>query len=401
MTKYLAALGDANDPNAWSGIPFRLLQAGREGGLFDTGLALETNRWDVKLGRNVWNMWQLMTHGSYGGFQFTEAFPPLMWKAAPKILPGDLILNCYHLFPKALRENRAVRKWLYIDMTFDLLFNYYGCNEAIAKHVMEQAYVLEQLNYDAAEGIIMYSHWAADNLRKLPGVDPNKISVVYPGANLDESIVNEWEKDEKRADARDPSVLRLIFVGKYWLRKGLDRLLNAFALARSEHQAIELWILGYPQHEAPKEFAEMAGVRWLGFINKKYEARRFVDIVGSCDVGCLLSRAEAGGNVLREFHRLGLATLVPDTGGAPEHSLSGARTLISPDASAEDIAKAILQLARDRALLDEQRKYAWDHRHEMRWSHTVEQIKGLVDGKGHGRLRAPEQTRSPLSERAG
>jgi glycosyltransferase involved in cell wall biosynthesis len=119
-------------------------------------------------------------------------------------------------------------------------------------------------------------------------------------------------------------------------------------------------------------------VVWAGFIDKRRELARFLDTIADCDVGCLLSRAEAGGISLREFCRLGVPTIAPDVGGAPEYVLSRASDLVPPHAPDEVIASVITRLARDREELARRRRLAFERRHEASWDKAIDSIGRLV-----------------------
>ncbi len=116
-----------------------------------------------------------------------------------------------------------------------------------------------------------------------------------------------------------------------------------------EDADVSLTVVGVHQDEIEPALWTGLNVDWLGFVDKSGDS--FIRIVCAHDVGCLLSNAEAGGIVLREYNRLGLATLAPDVGGAPEHAPQGGAILIKPQASDEEIATWIRTLANDRELL--------------------------------------------------
>ena len=95
-------------------------------------------------------------------------------------------------------------------------------------------------------------------------------------------------------------------------------------------------------------------------------------------MGCLLSRKEAGGIAIREYHALGLPVLAPDTGGAPEHTIPEASVLIPPEAEAEFIAKKILLLEKDREYLSRLKRSAWEKRRTVLWHETVNKIERII-----------------------
>ena len=120
------------------------------------------------------------------------------------------------------------------------------------------------------------------------------------------------------------------------------------------------------------------GVEWFGFLDKRTEARRFIHAVADNDLGCLLSRVEAGGMVLREFHALGLPVIGPAVGGSPEHMFSDASIHVTPEISDDAIAEILLRLYKDRSILARMREHAWNRRHEALWDATVARILELV-----------------------
>jgi len=115
----------------------------------------------------------------------------------------------------------------------------------------------------------------------------------------------------------------------------------------------------------------------VGFVDKRTESDRYLDLVGECDMGCLLSRAEAGGIGLREFHALGLAVLGPDVGGAPDHAIAGASLLVRPEATDEAIAALLVDLARQPERVEALRAASWTQRRDALWETTVEGLLNI------------------------
>jgi glycosyltransferase involved in cell wall biosynthesis len=101
-------------------------------------------------------------------------------------------------------------------------------------------------------------------------------------------------------------------------------------------------------------------------------------MVAACDVGCLLSLAEAGGMSLREFCRLGIPTIAPLTGGSPEQVVEGATHLVAPDAPDAEIADILLRLATKPGLLARQKEIAWRERKAADWDRSVAQIGNII-----------------------
>ncbi len=335
---FLAAVGDANSPVTWSGIPYHFLQAGRAQGLLDEGLPLSTEgkRWYTR--RVAWNLASKASGDRYGGYQYSRAFLEKLWAPVISRIRGSVVINCFQLFPPSVVENRSIEKWFFTDQTLLQLFDFYGIRPA------------------------------------------NHVHVVVPGANIDPVEYERWESQEEQRRANDSGSnrrMRLVFVGKEWRRKGLDRLLRAIALARRSGFSATLRVIGCRRESLPNELRDVAGVEWLSFIDKSIHPAEFLRAVGECDVGCLLSRAEAGGIALREYHALGLVVLGTDSGGAPEHMIHEACVLLSTQSTDEAIASELLRLEADVSRFVSLKEAAWRTRRRALWTKTVERILGF------------------------
>jgi glycosyltransferase involved in cell wall biosynthesis len=375
---FLAAVGDCNSPVTWSGIPYHFLQAARAQGLIDVGLALSADGLSLRARRIVWNFGRIITGDRRGGFQYSNAFLERLWSSSLPHIKNNVVINCFQLYAPPVVSDRTISKWFFIDQTLRQLFDYYGLRAQIGRRIVQEALRREREGYREAAGIIAHSLWAAGSLVEDYGLTPDRIQVVLPGANLDPAAYEKWEQREEEArsarEDRASRPMRLIFIGKDWRRKGLDRLLEALTLARQSGARMTLRLIGCGREDLPEHLRATEGVEWVGFINKRAEADRFLRMVADCDVGCLLSRAEAGGIAFREYHALGLAVIATDTGGVAEHTLPQASVLVSPGATVEEIAATLLELERDEARLAALRDAAWRQRRTVSWAETVRRI---------------------------
>jgi glycosyltransferase involved in cell wall biosynthesis len=279
------------------------------------------------------------------------------------------------MYPLSVVRNPSIEKWFYIDMTLRQLFACYGAS--LDYRTAAEAIAHETEGYKKAEGIITHSAWAAKSVTDDYGVSAERVHVVVPGANLDPVAYAVWDKErEIPSPAAASQSIKLVFVGKYWERKGLDRLLRALRIARHQGAAIHQRIIGLAPADVPTAYRNEPGVEWSGFLNKRTEAARFLRAVASADLGCLLSRAEAGGIVLREFHALGLPVIGPEVGGSPDHMFRGASIQVPPEAPDEVIGDILVGLCKDRSALEQMRERAWNSRHEALWDATC---RGILD----------------------
>jgi glycosyltransferase involved in cell wall biosynthesis len=373
---YLAGVGNSNDPLTWSGTPFHLLEAGRRIGIIDEGLNLSACAPVWKLKRLLWNAATLAQGRHYGGFQYSNWFLERLYAPFQKVITNSRMLNWFQMYPASIIENNTIEKWFYIDMTLRQMFRCYGTSPD--DHTAAIAIQQETAGYHASTGIMTLSQWAARSLVADYGVSPHRVHAVVPGANISSSIYSKWltVTGYRPMDPEQP--LRLVFSGRYWQRKGLDRLLDAFQLARSRGANLTIRVIGVLRESVPQQYRNIPAVEWLGIIDKGASPAALLNAVSECDVGCLLSRADASPIAIREFCALGLVTLCTDAGGSSEMTVPEASVSVSVNATNEEIAETLLRLCNDRQVTEQMRQHAWNHRHEALWSATVDGMRTFM-----------------------
>lgn len=391
---FVAAVGDPWSPVTWSGTPFHLLQAGLERGLFRDGLHLVPGRPTLRAGRWLWNAWRRLGDRS-GGYQYSIPFLEALWRPVRGRLPGAAVVNCFQLYPPSLVGEPDVERWYFVDQTLRQLFDHYGQRSTVGARIADEAEAREGEGYRSAAGVVVHSRWAARSVVEDHRVEPGKVHVVVPGANLDPWLLGHRDAEEARrrdpdpAGAMLPGRLRLVFVGKEWERKGLDRLLEALALARGAGHEVTLRVIGCPRSAVPRHLQGTGGVEWAGFVSKRTETPRFLRLVGEADLGCLLSRAEAGGIGQREYLALGLGVLGTTAGGASEHVWPEASELVPVEADPPAIAELLAALAGDPTRVRRLRAAAWRRRHEATWPFAVAALARCM-GRGAARPASSE-----------
>ena len=135
---------------------------------------------------------------------------------------------------------------------------------------------------------------------KLP---PDRVHTVYPGANFDTSAL---PKRPARTPDHRPTIL---FVGKQFVRKGGDLLLDVFANIRRELPGARLLIAG-----PARLGVEAPGVEVLGSLSKSNpsENRRLLEAYASADVFCLPTRYDPFPSVVREAMYFALPCVTTD-----------------------------------------------------------------------------------------
>jgi glycosyltransferase involved in cell wall biosynthesis len=382
--RLIAAVGDVNEIESWSGIPYHLLEAGLGLGIFHEGLRLECDGLAVQGRRTFWNLSEWALGRGIGGFQYSDSFLETMWRRVSTLRSGDTLINLFQLFPSSIAGRKDLRRIFYIDQTLAQLFEWYPDATHISSYHRKSAIDMERKQYLSADLLIAHCQWAADSLIGRYGVPTSRVAVVLPGANINSNCYAEWEKKRSlRFAASDllykPSTpMRFVFVGKDAHRKGLDRILAAMNMIPSVEQRMHLSIVGAAPDSVQTSLRHTKGVTWLGPISKVRQTTEFVETLASHDVGVLLSRAEAGGISLREFQRVGLAVLGPSVGGASEMVLSDAGVLIAPNMEPGMIAETIQGLIAVPERVENMKRKAWERREEMSWDRAVLEMKILI-----------------------
>ncbi len=377
--RLLAAVGDPSDIATWSGIPYHLLTEAQSQGVLDAGLAMRVDEPVWRRRRLLWNLKRIIKGYGRGGYQYSEDFLETLWRPHGGVIAGSLLLNCFQLYPWSVVMRDDVARWYFIDQTFAQMFDGYGSRCDVGRGVVEGAIEAERTGYHRATGILAHSRWAAASLIDHYGVEASRVHIVVPGANTIDQKAATHISTKGSSGGRSDGSLRLVFVGKDPHRKGLDRLLRAMAIAAHEGADIYLRVIGCDRRSIDEELRTTQNVDWVGFIDKRTNAERYVQLVSSCDIGCLLSRAEAGGIGLREYHALGLAVIAPDVGGSPDHIIPEGAILIRPDQSDEEIAATLISLSRDPGKVTAMKAVSWARRAEVLWSESVRNIGDILE----------------------
>jgi glycosyltransferase involved in cell wall biosynthesis len=373
---WVAAAADSTNPNGFGGLPYHLVDAGRSLGVIEGGFPFRPDSLKTRISRGLWNTSMLLRTGRYGGFQYSDTFLNQIWASAPRPSGNYTVLNIFQLYPEA-EMTSSYCKFFYLDQTLYDLFKYYSTSSQLPHAWRTRVLERERAQYHASEGIIFRSHWAASRAIEFYDLPQQKVHVVLPGANISRAALNVFDA-EKRPTTYASVPLRLVFIGKEWKRKGLDRLLSAMRLAQSDGARLSLTVIGTRSEDVPKYLTQGISVTWVGFFNKSLDPLGFARLVAKHDVGVLLSRTEAGGVSLREFGRLGLPVLAPDTGGSPEFAMSDDAKLFAPTDSHEKIAQALVDLVADLPALTEMKAMAWKRRNEFDWRVAVMKLADLL-----------------------
>lgn len=300
MNRYVAAVGDAADPQAWSGIPYYFWRAATQRGFAGGALRLQLGK--MAWPRRAWAVGRALRARWPSGFQYSTAFLERAESQIPAAqLAGEVISFNQH-FPRAATVRRAGgRITYYIDATFAALSSGRGLDLRLPNDVVTAARTLERENYALADRVVAMAGWTTTSAIEECGVSPQKAYTVLPGANLE--LSDTWTPPEPlpgRMGRERPFVLG--FVGKDWRRKGLAVVCDIRDSLVKRGWKVVVRAVG----NAPRELCSRAGIEFLGHIDKRNNQEGFVKFLTSCDLGCLFSDREALGISTLEFLRTGI-----------------------------------------------------------------------------------------------
>jgi glycosyltransferase involved in cell wall biosynthesis len=219
--------------------------------------------------------------------------------------------------------------------------------------------------------VITFSRSSAQFIQREYGVPAEKLRVVVPGANIEEELV-ESHCVPNRAE-RGTFVVG--FVGMDYIRKRLLPLADAVMALRQRGLLIELRVVG----PSPRELQNVPGIQLLGRINKAYQMERYVEILKGCDLGALLSSAEALGFSILEFLRMGIPVLATDVNGIPDAVDEQVGVLMPRDFAQSELCERLAALASRGKEYELLKHAAWRRRHFASWSRAMTEFARAME----------------------
>lgn len=334
--RVVAVIGDANDINCWSNIPYFFLQAGKEANFFQAGLRLEPER--LRFQRMLWNLQSPLRGERAGGFQFSRFANRKLFQQIESQNVGEIVSHFQLFPPHEMCRQAGLLYSHYIDLPLHNLFEDYGVIENIGTRTAQKALSDEREQYNRARFVVCMSHWARHQVVERYAIAPEKVHVIIPGANIPEVVVEQHPATNIDDPPDGKSVpLRIAFVGKDAKRKGLNRLVEGIRILRKRDYKTILRVIGTDKNLFPDD----KEVEHVGFINKLHEPARLLQELRSCHIGALPSYQEALGIAALEYLRCGLPSLITDVGGLGGSIPPDCGIVLAADCRGEDIANEL------------------------------------------------------------
>lgn len=301
---------DAGQPSVQSGRPTSILNGLISAGvevlkLFPLEHRFQTARWANKL---FWH--------SLGQHYLLDRHPALLRDFARQVEvglkkeAGDVIFSPSTLPINNLRSELPIT--FCADACFGAMLNYYGAYSRLSSAQTRHAEKAEAGVLERAALAVYPSQWAADAAMQHYGISADRIAVIPFGANFgndnQEIDVARW------IEARDNQVVRLLFVGREWERKGGDIVVETALTLAAHGFRVRLDIVGtdVPAQYRKHSFIVSHGLLSYSKPEQLVQLRRLFEGATFLFVP---SRAEAFGMVYCEANAFGLPCIAAATGG--------------------------------------------------------------------------------------
>lgn len=229
----------------------------------------------------------------------------------------------------------GVPHFVYTDHTYRANFRY-----AVRDYVPEAPrgwFEREREIYTNAAACLVTSSFCRDSLLEDYGLAAERVAVVYCGANACRPGTGG------RLARGGGEVVRILFVGLEWERKGGPELVEAVRILRRRNMPVELHAAGVSEREAG---GAREGCRFYGRVGLD----KVRELFAGCDIFCLPSRREPSAVVLSEALVSGLPVVATRVGGTPDRVAEGENGFLVPPCDPAALAEALGRLAADAAL---------------------------------------------------
>jgi hypothetical protein len=330
------------DRRAWSGTFYKIREAIELAGYDVRWIRVHPNKTVSFLIKAILRILGQVKYWEYSGF--------FGWLCARSI-SLTAIKDCdYLFFPSSAQMITYLHKRLsghcppiiyYTDSTFRLMEGYYWFN--IPGWISRQADAAEKNANDGSALVIKSSDWAINSVINDYGCPPEKTAVLEFGANID-------EKDIVVTEPYSGGLLRVLFSGVDWKRKGADTAIETVKLLNENGIPAHLYLAGINESDIPPEYQHLAFVEYVGFLNKNnpLQYNQYTEVVRQCHCLLLPTHAECSSIVFNEASASGLPSFTYDTGGLANYVINGKNGYrLNIHASAADFANIIEKAVRN------------------------------------------------------
>jgi glycosyltransferase involved in cell wall biosynthesis len=279
------------------------------------------------------------------------------------------------------------------DATFKAISRLYDEFRNLPPWSARAADEFERRSLAKATAIVLSSEWARESAITDYDVDPEKVHVLPYGPNFKRGLLPETQPAQPEGVQ---SMLRLLYVGMDWKRKGGAFAVSVARALRDLGQPVHLDIVG---RIAP-DFDDPGFVTCHGMLKKNVDAdaRRLAALYERSHLLILPTVADATPVVFSEAAAFAVPAVTFDVGGVASAVIDGKSGLIFPPSASEaEVARRIKNLIGDPEAYSALRQSTFRHYRTTAnwdsWSHSVAELaRAAIRARAEG-VRPDEPAR--------
>lgn len=332
---------DSRDVANWSGTPYNMANAFSEQGIEIEHIGNLKRK--LPLNFKLKQVWKKIACGQresprfniYAAKHYSEQFAQKLQKTNADAVVSPLINPIAYLDCK-----QPIVLWT--DGLYASLLGFYPGFSSHSASSIEQGNIITAECLSRCKLAVFSSDWAARAAIEIYGASKEKVKVVPFGANI--QCNHTVEDIHAFLKTRSRSLLKLLFIGKHWDRKGGETVFNVTKALHAAGQPVELHFVGCVP---PKNIEIPQYIKCHGFISKRTPAgvEKMRRLLQESHFLFVPSRAECFGIVFAEANAFGLPCLTTYIGGigtAVKDHING--MTFGLDASVETYGQYIMNL---------------------------------------------------------
>ena len=270
-----------------------------------------------------------------------------------------------------------VKKIVYTDSNFFCMINYYDQFKNLSFGSKRRGNYLEERSLNNVDKIIYSSEWAKNSSVEAYGISEAKIHVIPFGLNLDR-ITNIAEVFERIKIRSENYKLKLIFIGRNWIRKGGNIAYKTMLNLRKNHNFdAYLTVIGCLPQLKNKYVNE------VGFLDRNINSDYgyLNNLISESHFLILPTQADCTPMVCAEANSHGVPVVVTDTGGVSSIVNNGVNGFLVQDYNnekgfADRIASVIKNKEKYIKLCYSSRNYCENH---LTWESNIPKLIDIIE----------------------
>lgn len=377
---FIGMASTGNDRNAWSGTCFQTYQALKKAGFelnYLSALQDVQNGFIKKLLYTYWSSIHNLFHKNVRvdeSFYTVRLFSHTLKKF--DYTPYDIIFIPTYLSAVCALPKHIKPKIIHlVDATVDSLFNYYSEFSGLTWQNRLEASYLGRKAFKRSDLLIASSDWCKQNAIKQYHINPQKISVIEFGANIDPAYIPAQPKS-----LNNKKHLNIYWSGVNWHRKGGDIAVECCEELVNAGYSITLNITGIK--ELPTEHEKKTFIKNYGFLSKNddNQYKELISIIKKQDIFLFPSKAECSSIALCEANGFGLPCFAYNTGGTENYIKNGENGyMLSLNSSGKEFAKKIIECIKCNELDTLSFGAVKQYKEKLNWAVWGEKVKQYIE----------------------